>query len=92
MKKVAVIGHFGFGEVHLDGQTIKTKILTKELDVRFGEKQVKKIDTRGGKKKLPKLFFKSFFALCRYKNVIIFFVQRLLKGDITHSLITSTAV
>ena len=31
MKKVCVIGHFGFGENLLNGQTIKTKIVTKEL-------------------------------------------------------------
>ena len=31
MKKVAVIGHFAYGLECLDGQTIKTKIVTEEL-------------------------------------------------------------
>ena len=48
MKKVCVIGHFGFGENLLNGQTIKTKIVTKELDKQFGADQVVKIDTHGG--------------------------------------------
>lgn len=47
MKKVCVIGHFGFGENLLNGQTIKTKIVTKELDKQFGADQVVKIETHG---------------------------------------------
>ena len=31
MKKIAVIGHFGQGENLLNGQAIKTKIVTLEL-------------------------------------------------------------
>ena len=30
-KKVCVIGHFGEGKVLLNGQTVKTKIITEEL-------------------------------------------------------------
>ena len=35
MKTACVIGHFGFGRNLLNGQTIKTKILTEELEKRF---------------------------------------------------------
>ena len=70
MKKIAVIGHFGFGGNYLDGQTIKTKIITKELVCQFGDEQVAKIDTHGGKKVLPKLFFQTVSALKNSKNVV----------------------
>ena len=55
MKKVAVIGHFAFGLNYLDGQTIKTKTVTAELDKKLGADQVMKIDTHGGAKALPKI-------------------------------------
>ena len=31
MKRVCIIGHFGHGENLLNGQTVKTKIVTKEI-------------------------------------------------------------
>lgn len=69
--KIAVLGHFGFGKELLNGQTIKTKIITKELENQLGENKVLKIDTCGGKKTLPKLFFKSISALRKSENVVI---------------------
>ena len=50
MKKVCVIGHFGFNKNLLNGQTVKTKIIAKELSSSLGEDQVLKIDTHGGKR------------------------------------------
>ena len=47
MKKVCVIGHFGFGKELLNGQTIKTKTVTIELEKQLGKDQVVKIDTHG---------------------------------------------
>ncbi|MBQ4518414.1 MAG: glycosyltransferase [Clostridia bacterium] len=71
MKKVAVIGHFAFGKTFLDGQTVKTKILAEELAQTFGEEQILKQDTHGGKKKLLFLPFMLIQALAKSKNVII---------------------
>lgn len=71
MKTVTVIGHFGFGKNCLDGQTIKTKILTKELEKQLGTENVNVLDTHGGKKALPKLFFKTVSALRRSKSIIM---------------------
>lgn len=71
MKKIAIIGHFGIGGNYLDGQTIKTKIITKELISQFGNDQVVSIDTHGGKKVLPKLFFRAISALHKTKNVVM---------------------
>ena len=69
--KVSVLGHFGEGVNLLNGQTIKTKIVTKELKKQVGDENVFTVDTYGGIKVLPKLFFKSITALKKSKNVII---------------------
>lgn len=72
MKKICVIGHFGFGKELLNGQTIKTKIVTEEIERQIGKKQVIKIDTHGGIKSLLKLPFQAFSALKKCDNIIIF--------------------
>ena len=46
MKKIAVIGNFGKqGESVADGQTIKTRILTSELQRVYGSEEVICINT-----------------------------------------------
>ena len=71
IKKVAVIGHFGFGETLLNGQTIKTKILTEQLEKTFGEDEVLKLDTKGGISALVRLPFDVFGTLKNSQNIII---------------------
>ena len=71
MKKVCVIGHFGFGFDCANGQTIKTKTVTKIFEDAFGTDQVDKIDTYGGVKTLLKLPFLICKELRRTKNVVI---------------------
>ena len=72
MKKVCVVGHFGFGENMLNGQTIKTKSVTTELEKQLGTDQVIKIDTHGGAKALPKITIQLITAFKNCKNIIIF--------------------
>ena len=72
MKKFSIIGHFAFGKEFLDGQTIKTKVTTKELENQLGEKEILKIDTHGGKKTLLKAPFQVLRALKSASNVMIF--------------------
>ena len=72
MKKVCVVGHFGFGENMLNGQTIKTKTVTTELEKQLGADQVMKIDTHGGAKALPKITVQLISAFKNCKNIIIF--------------------
>ena len=48
MKKVCIIGHFANGENLLNGQTVKTKIVTKEIIKNLGKNSVSCIDTHGG--------------------------------------------
>ena len=69
--KVCIIGHFGGDKVCLDGQTIKTKIITAELKKQLGENQVNIFDTYGGKKTLLKCFFKAFSVLKNNENIIM---------------------
>lgn len=77
--KVSVLGHFGAGETLLNGQTVKTKIITEELQRRFGREQVLRIDTHGGWKTLVKAPFQTISALKNSKNILIFPAQNGLK-------------
>ena len=70
MKKACVIGHFGFGHTLLNGQTIKTKIVTAELEKNLPG-QVMTIDTHGGIKSLIKAPFHCFKALRGSQNIVI---------------------
>lgn len=71
-RRVSVIGHFAFGKNYLDGQTVKTKIVTDELCRRLGDDDVLKMDTCGGKITLLKAPFQALKALKKGRNVVIF--------------------
>lgn len=71
MKKVCIIGHFAFNKQMLDGQTIKTLNIYKALVNELGKDNVSCIDTHGGKKILPMLFFRSVVAAFKHKNIIM---------------------
>ena len=71
MKKVCIVGHFGFGENLLNGQTVKTKNITYELEKLCGKDNVIKIDTHGGMKKLFNIILKIFKAFKYSENIII---------------------
>lgn len=69
--KICILGHFGEGTNLLNGQTVKTKIITEELQKQLGQDQVLKIDTHGGWKTLLKAPFQVFRALKNSTNVLI---------------------
>ncbi len=77
--KVSVLGHFGKGETLLNGQTVKTKIITEELQRSLGREQVLKIDTHGGWKTLVKAPFQTISALKNSRNILIFPAQNGLR-------------
>lgn len=77
--KISVLGHFGEGENLLNGQTVKTKIITDELQNQFGKENVLKFDTHGGWKILLKAPFQVLSALKNSKNVLIFPAQNGLR-------------
>ena len=70
MKKVCVVGHFGFGHDLLNGQTIKTKIVADEIEKNVREKGLVRVDTHGGIKALLKLPFLLAYAVVFFKNVV----------------------
>lgn len=71
MKKVCVIGHFGFGKEMLNGQTIKTKIITAELEKQLGGEQIMKVDTHGGARALPRVMIQMAEGFRSCENIII---------------------
>lgn len=79
MVKISVLGHFGKGKKLLNGQTIKTKIVTDELKNQLGENQVIEFDTCGGLKALFRAPFQVLKALRKGSNVIILPAQNGLK-------------
>ncbi|MBQ3195382.1 MAG: glycosyltransferase [Clostridia bacterium] len=77
--KASVLGHFGEGTQLLNGQTVKTKIITEELQSSMGQAQVLKFDTHGGKIMILKAPFQVFKALKNSTNVLIFPAQNGLR-------------
>lgn len=71
MKRIAIIGHFGFGKNLLNGQTIKTKILAEALQEKLGKKNIEIVDSHGGIKKLIKLIFKMPSVMKRNDDIIM---------------------
>lgn len=71
MKKICIIGHFGFGQKLLNGQTIKTKIITSEIEKNFGSDNIVLLDSAGGKKSIPKLLCKIPQILHKCDNAVI---------------------
>ena len=66
MRKVSVLGHFAEGKNLLNGQTIKTKILTESLENVYSSDEVIKIDTHGGIKTLVKA---PYHPVCQFPDI-----------------------
>lgn len=71
MKKIGIIGHFGFGKNLANGQTVKTKIITKEIKDQVGTNEVFCVDTHQAKKRFIFLIFKIFKIMKYCENIII---------------------
>lgn len=72
MSAVSIIGNFGSRGNELNGQTVKTKIVSKQLVSAFGKDQVKIFDTSERLKTLLTAPYIAFAALCRSRDVVIF--------------------
>ena len=70
MTKVSVIGLFCTGREVSDGQSIKTRIITEELEKALGAQRVRRVDTYGWKKHPVKLFADSVRAVFQSENVV----------------------
>ena len=71
MKKIAVIGHFAFGKEYLDGQTVKTKVLTQALRNRFGEDEILAVDTHGWSGNPIRFFLRVWQTAKQAENVVV---------------------
>ena len=71
MKKAGVCGHFGFGCSLLNGQTVKTKNVTDELQKYFGDAQVAVADSCGGIKAMPRMAIDVLKLFKGCENIIM---------------------
>lgn len=76
MIKIGICGHFGGDKIFLDGQTIKTKIITQELKKVYS---IKNVDTFNGKKRMLIILFSLLKLLSQCENIIILPAHNSLK-------------
>lgn len=81
MSRVAVIGHFGIGLNLANGQTIKTKIVTEEVEKYCNEKAVL-VDAHGGVKAIVPVIFGCVKALKSCDNIILMLTENGLKVSV----------
>lgn len=81
MSRVAVIGHFGIGLDLANGQTIKTKIVTEEVE-KFCNEKVMIVDAHGGIKAIIPVILGSVKSLLQCKNVILMLTENGLRVSI----------
>ena len=71
MKRIFVVGHFAFGKELLNGQTIKTKTITEELEKQLGKNEVATVDTHSWKVNPCKVFNQVRNAARTCENIIM---------------------
>lgn len=69
--KIGVCGHFGKGKNLANGQTIKTKIVTKTLGQLYGSKNIYIVDSHGGAIHIPRIFAESFIMFRKCENIVM---------------------
>lgn len=81
MSRIAVIGHFGVGLDLANGQTIKTKIVTEELE-KFCNEKAMIVDAHGGIKAIVPIILGSIKSLKVSKNIILMLTENGLKVSV----------
>lgn len=81
MSRVAVIGHFGIGLDLANGQTIKTKIVTEEIEKYCREKALI-VDAHGGIKAIIPVIVGSIKSLFFCNNIILMLTENGLKVSV----------
>lgn len=81
MSRVAVIGHFGIGLNLANGQTIKTKIVTEEVE-RYCNEKAMLVDAHGGAKAIIPVILGCIKALKHCDNIILMLTENGLKVSI----------
>lgn len=70
MKRITIVGSFTTQNGVADGQTVKTTILTEEMELALGKQNVKRIDTYRWKKNPLKLLYKCILGIYSSKNIM----------------------
>ncbi len=70
MKRITIIGLFCTGKKVFNGQSVKTRIVTEEIEKALGKEAVKRIDTYGWKKNPLRLFINCIIAVRNSENVM----------------------
>lgn len=68
---IGICGHYSDKEIALNGQTVKTKILTEVLEEVYGKEEVAYCDTHNWKRKLFRFGFSCMKLLFCCKNIIL---------------------
>lgn len=68
---IGICGHFSESAVALNGQTVKTKILTEALEEVYGEKNVVRCDTHNWKKRIFAFGANCLKLLFRCENIVM---------------------
>ena len=71
MYKIGVCGHFGEGHNLVNGQTIKTEILTDALIAALGANEVKTVDTYNWKKRLLPATIQCLLLVKNCSNIVV---------------------
>lgn len=79
MYTIGICGHFANEKNLLNGQTVKTKIVTNELIRQLGQNQISTIDTHNWKKNPFKLLIQTFNLIKKSENIIILPAHRGVK-------------
>ena len=69
--KYGICGNFGGESVACGGQTVKTRIVAEALERICSSGNVMTLDTTGGARSLPKVFFGSFRLFRNCENIVI---------------------
>lgn len=70
MRKITIIGLFREGQDVANGQSVKTRIVTQEIEKALGVENVTRIDTYGWKRNPLKLFYNCIQAVRNSENVM----------------------
>lgn len=68
---IGVIGCFAFGETLLNGQTIRTKIMTEELIAKYGKDHIICVDTYNYRKRALRVAVSSLRCFIQCKKIIL---------------------
>lgn len=71
MKKIGVIGHFGTGHTLLNGQTVRTLIMTEELNKHYGAENVYCVDTYNYRRRVLSVLWSSIKCMIKCDRIIL---------------------